>query len=353
VYPALAVIDELGEKAEILWVGSVGGMEASLVSRAGIAFEAVPASGLHGVSLRSLPGNLWQLMRGYFSAQKILKRYRPDVLFFTGGFVGVPVGLAGWRLPKVVCVPDIEPALALKVLSRIAQLITVPAEASRKFFSSKSKILVSGYPFRTALKDIDREQARASLGLTSELPVVLVFGGSKGAHSINSALWNNLEALLEEAEIIHITGERDRAEGLRAAEALPVNIAARYRVFEYLHEGMAAALAAADLVLSRAGASTLGEYPAFGLPSILVPYPYAWRYQKVNAGYLVDQGAARLLEDHALDQSITTTILELLGNREELNRMGAAARALARPDAAHTIAIELERLALGKGRGDG
>jgi UDP-N-acetylglucosamine--N-acetylmuramyl-(pentapeptide) pyrophosphoryl-undecaprenol N-acetylglucosamine transferase len=182
--------------------------------------------------------------------------------------------------------------------------------------------------------------------------VVLVTGGSKGAQSINRAVQAILPQLLAGHQVLHISGSTDRA-ALQAARAqLPADLAGRYHAFEFLHEDMGAALAAADLAVSRAGASTLGEYPCFGLPAVLVPYPYAWRYQKVNAAYLQDKGAACLLPDAEMPQKLLTLILDLTGTPRRLAEMRRAMQALAQPDAAGEIANLLRQLAQpGKERG--
>nr|NIO68936.1 UDP-N-acetylglucosamine--N-acetylmuramyl-(pentapeptide) pyrophosphoryl-undecaprenol N-acetylglucosamine transferase [Anaerolineae bacterium] len=144
--------------------------------------------------------------------------------------------------------------------------------------------------------------------------------------------------------IIHICGRLDAqwVEGRRAE--LPARLRARYKAYAYLHEEMAQALAAADLVVARAGAATLGEFPALGLPSILVPYPYAGRHQELNADYLVSHGAAVKMDNADLEKKLLPTVLELLGNEERLIQMGERARSLARPRAAQHIAQELRRL---------
>jgi UDP-N-acetylglucosamine--N-acetylmuramyl-(pentapeptide) pyrophosphoryl-undecaprenol N-acetylglucosamine transferase len=171
-----------------------------------------------------------------------------------------------------------------------------------------------------------------------------VLGGSKGARSINQAVLSNLRALLEKFEVIHLTGEADwqTVKGIR--EQLPVDIADRYHAVAYLHE-MGAALAAADLVVSRAGASCLGEYPLFALPAVLVPYPHAWRYQKVNADYLARRGAAIVLDDHRLNDDLLVTLTVLLENPNKLKAMRAAMFELSHPRAAEKIASALIQLA--------
>ncbi len=249
VYPALAVhsaLKVIHPELETLWVGGEGGMEARLVERASLPFKTIPAAGLHGVAWRQLPGNLKTLARGYFAAQKILAEFKPDVLFFTGGYLAVPMALAGRKIPSLLYVPDLEPGLALKALSYFATRITLTAEESRQFFPKRSNLIVTGYPTRRELGNWKKVVARKRFGLKSDLPVLLVFGGSKGARSINQAVLEQLPALLEQVEILHISGELDWPQVEVASETLSKEQAKRYHAYPYLHEDMGAALAAAD-----------------------------------------------------------------------------------------------------------
>jgi undecaprenyldiphospho-muramoylpentapeptide beta-N-acetylglucosaminyltransferase len=348
VYPALAVHDALTAQhanVKTLWVGGEGGMEARLVERANVPFKAIPAAGVHGVGLRQLPGNLLRLARGVFAARRILREFRPDVLFFTGGYVAVPMALAGMQIPTALYVPDIEPGLALKTLARFADRIAVTVEESFPFFNRRARLALTGYPTRPGLSTWTRDAARQALNLINPAPVLLIVGGSKGARSINNAVMANLSALLEVAEIIHITGELDWSAIEEKTKTLTSAQTARYHAYPYLHEEMGAAFSAADLAVSRAGASTLGEYPLFGLPAVLVPYPYAWRYQKVNAGYLTGRGAALLLEDVQLQEQLLPIVISLLTDPARLDSMRAAMRSLARPNAASQIGQLLFNLA--------
>ncbi len=345
VYPALAVHSALTSQprnVETLWVGSEGGMEAELVKRAGIPYRMIPAAGVHGVDLRALPGNLLQLTRGFVVSKRILHGFRPDVLFFTGGYVAVPMAFAGRRIPTLLYVPDIEPGLALRTLSRFADRINVTAPDSQRYFNKK--VIITGYPLRPDLSTWERYQARTALGLSSNKPTLLVFGGSQGARSLNRAVLAHLPALLELAEVVHISGQLDWDEIEEAEAGLKSAQKKRYHTFPYMHE-MGKALAAADLVVSRAGASTLGEFPFFELPAILVPYPYAWRYQKVNASYMAQRGAAVIVDDSRLQEELLDTIKVLLDNPGKRKSMQAAMRSLAKPEAAQTIANQLMELA--------
>ncbi len=349
MYPALAVVAALGERAEVLWVGGEGGMEAALVERAGIPFTSIPAAGIHGVGLRRAPGNAMQLMRGWRAARSLIQEFQPDVLFFTGGYVAVPVAFAGGDTRTACFVPDLEPALALQIISRRADIIAITTDESRKYYKQGKNIVVSGYPTRYDVENVNREDARKALDLQDGVPVILVFGGSRGARSINEALWNVLTEVLELAQVLHITGELDWPETAARQEKLPADLAHRYHPYAYLHEEMAFALAAADLAVSRAGAATMGEFPLFGLPAVLVPYPHAWRYQKTNAAYLEAEGAAVVLEDAALSEKLLPMLQGLLTDDVRLEAMSAASRLLARPDAAEIIANEIINLTQGPG----
>jgi len=345
VYPAETVLDALNlEKDEILWVGGRGGIEETLVTRRNIPFEAIPAAGVHGVGLTRLPGNIWKLLKGFFASARILRDFNPDVLLFTGGYVAFPMAVAALRRPSLLYVPDIEPGLALKALARFADRIALTTDTSTTYFPNQSKLTVTGYPTRADLKDWDKAKALDYFGFTPDLPTLVVTGGSKGARTINTALMKILPQLLEKMQVIHLTGHLDWEILDEQAQKLPGQLAKNYQAFPYLHE-MGAAFAAADLIVSRAGASTLGEYPLFGLPAILVPYPYAWRYQKVNASFLEDHGAAILLRDEEMDEKLMGLVLSLINNPERLAKMSQSMTSLATPEAAFKIAALINEMA--------
>ncbi len=320
-------------------------MEADLIAKAAIPFEAIPAAGVHGVGLRTLPGNIMQLIRGFFASRKIVRRFHPDVMLFTGGYVAPPMALAGMRIPSVLYVPDIEPGLALKTLARFADRIAVTAEDSRSYFPKHKGVVVTGYPTRREILSWDRQQAQKTLNLQSDLPTLLVFGGSKGARSINRAIFSVLPELLSEMQIVHITGKLNWSEIDQVCKGLTPEQGERFHPYPYLDDEMGAAFEAADLVLSRAGASSLGEFPLFGLPAILVPYPYAWRYQKVNAEYLAQQGAAVIVNDEELPKRIVPLVIDLMCDTGQLAGMRVAMQSLNKPDAALAIGMEIIKVA--------
>ncbi len=317
-------------------------------------FVSISAAPIRGRAPWTVVRNLVQTLAGVRQALREIEDFGPEAIFVTGGYVSVPVVVAGWlrRVPILIYLPDIEPGLAIRVLSRLAQRVAVSVEESQRYFPAH-KTTVTGYPVRSELlaqisksanQQIGKREARKALELEEGLKTLLVFGGSRGAHSINLALSKVLDRLLGVCQIIHICGRLDAqwVEGQRVE--LLAGLRARYRAYAYLHEEMAQVLAAADLVVARAGAATLGELPAFGLPGILVPYPYAGRHQELNADYLVSHGAAVKMDNADLEKKLLPTVVELLGNEELLIRMGEKARSLARPRAAQHIVSELRRL---------
>jgi UDP-N-acetylglucosamine--N-acetylmuramyl-(pentapeptide) pyrophosphoryl-undecaprenol N-acetylglucosamine transferase len=324
-------------------LGSAGGIEADLVQRSGVPFTAIPAGGLRGLAPWAVVWNLGRLVAGYVRAEGLIDEFRPDVVFATGGYVCVPVVLAGRRrgVPSLLYLPDIEPGMAIRFLARIVDRIAVSFEASRTYLPAH-KVVVTGYPVRPELLQADKTAARARLGLSPDVPVLLVFGGSHGARRINQAAAEVMADLASLAQVIHVTGTLDAA-WIQSRQAGTQ----RYRVYPYLHAEMADALASADLAVARAGAATLGEFPAVGLPGILVPYPYSGQHQWPNARYLADRGAAVIVPDAELTGArLLTEVRALLTDPGRLAAMSAAARRLAVPDAAVKIAAELRRLAL-------
>jgi len=325
---------------QALFVGEHEGMERQLAQRESVTFAAIEAGALHGVGARRAARSALRLTRGVVAAYRLVGAYRPDVVLLTGGFVGVPVSVAAWlrRAPSVVYLPDIEPGLALKAMARLAAKVATTTEASGAFIP-RARMVVTGYPVREAFLRATREEGRARFNLPADAIVLLVVGGSTGARSINRAVISNIGALLSapaaragSIRILHVTGNRDWPDMAAARDALAPDLRERYMAVPYLHEEMADAMAAADLVVCRSGASALGELPALGLPAVLVPYPHAWRYQRVNAQYLVERGAAVLLEDGRLndpDQGLVKVVASLLSDPARLSAMRAASRRLA------------------------
>jgi UDP-N-acetylglucosamine--N-acetylmuramyl-(pentapeptide) pyrophosphoryl-undecaprenol N-acetylglucosamine transferase len=355
----LAVAEAIHERrpgATLSFVGIVGGFERPLIEEAGVSFASyneVRAGPLHGVSFLRALASVVNLILGTFQALALIGRLKPQALLLTGGWVGLPVALAAWlrRIPILIYVPDIEPGLTIQMLKRFARRVAITVPESGVYFRPE-QVIVTGYPVRRELMraaQAGRPQAIQHFNLDPARKTLLVWGGSRGARTINYALLDILPDLLAAGiQIIHVTGTLDWPD--IEARTKSLDTGGHYHAYPYLHEDMALAFAAADLTVSRAGASILGEYPLFGLPSILVPYPFAWRYQKVNADYLASRGAAVFMEDGKMSQELLPAISDLMADDERRAKMASAVAALAKvggtdeTNGAWNVARELIRL---------
>jgi UDP-N-acetylglucosamine--N-acetylmuramyl-(pentapeptide) pyrophosphoryl-undecaprenol N-acetylglucosamine transferase len=320
-------------------------MDEQIVKPTGLRFEAVSAAPLRVSSILAAVRNGVTLLVGTIQAWFVLRRFKPDVVFATGGYASVPVGLAARarRRALVVYLPDVTPGWAVRLLSKVATRIATTAEPSLRLLPTK-KARAVGYPVRGEFWSAKRDDARQRLGLPRDRLVLLVTGASQGARSINRAVWGQLEHLLETCDVVHVTGRSGETEPPEHLEALPAEMRDAYHVFGFLDD-MPGAMAAADLAVMRSGASVLGELPAAGLPAILVPGVYAAGHnQRDNAQALEAEGAAVVLEDHDLNR-LSELVDELLADEPRRGRMTAAMRRLARPSAAKDIARMLEEVA--------
>lgn len=346
IYPALAAVAALQQaglqKDDFLWVGTRGEMEEQLVPRAGINLEMIGGGAIVSVPPHKMIMNGMKLTWSIGTASRLIHRFQPDVMLMTGGYVAAPVAIAArlYRVPLCIFLPDVEPGSSIRFALRFARKIACTADGSRAYVPPE-KMVVTGYPVRPALRAalrLSREEALSRFDLQPGRKTLFVFGGSRGARSINRALLAILPELLTEVQVIHISGTLTWPEVKAEARTLPAALRAWYRPYPYLHEDMGAAFRAADLAVARAGASMLGESPAFGLAAILVPLAWAWRYQKVNADFLTERGAAIQLTDEQLPDKLLPSILNLLHDSERLAQMRAAAGKLDKPQAATNLA---------------
>jgi UDP-N-acetylglucosamine--N-acetylmuramyl-(pentapeptide) pyrophosphoryl-undecaprenol N-acetylglucosamine transferase len=347
VYPGLAVARALAELApggELMYIGIRGRVDEEIVPGTGIPFRTVSAGPLRVGSPVSFVRNAFRLALGVAQSAAILLRFRPQVVFATGGYASVPVGIATriLRRPLVVYLPDVTPGWAVRLLSRLATRMTTTSEAALVHLPAR-KTTVVGYPVREEFWTVDRAAARTRMGLPGDARVLLVTGASLGARRINEALSAALPRLLPRCHVVHVTGPADEPEALKLRAQLSPEQRERYIVHGFLQD-MPLALLAADLVVSRAGASVLGELPAAGAPSVLVPGEYEGWSQAPNAEYLQAEGAAVMLRNDELKR-LGDVVLELLADHARLAAMSAAARRLARPEAARDLARVLLEVA--------
>ncbi len=346
MYPSLSVAVELQRDAEseFLYVGRVQGVERTLSERARIPYQAIEVGAIRGMNPITAASNLSRLFRAISHVREIIRDFQPHAIFATGGYVSAPVIWAGAieHIPSVLYLPDLEPGWAIRATARWATRIAVSFSEVTKFFS-RDRVVVTGYPVRSKFYTTERGKARERFQLDPNAHVVTIFGGSRGAQRINEAVAKNLDDLARLAQLVLITGTDDEKWMKDRVNAL--SLGSRVRVFGYLDEEFVDALAAADIVVSRAGAATLGEFPALGLPAILVPYPYAGKHQKQNAQFLVERGAALEIDNDDLADALVPTLKRLFDEPAELSKMRDASRKLAMPNAARNIAAVLKTIA--------
>nr|ALG05242.1 UDP-N-acetylglucosamine-N-acetylmuramyl- (pentapeptide) pyrophosphoryl-undecaprenol N- acetylglucosamine transferase [uncultured bacterium 5E7] len=341
MFPMLAVVQSARElpslEVEAFHLGSDAPVEQRILAAAGIPSRPLAVHGLRGSNPAALAWNALGLARAVRPALRVMAEFAPDVVFTTGGYASAPVVAAARlrRTPTLLFSADVAAGLAVRFEARLAQRIAVPvAEATAGLPAGRT--FVSGYPVRPGLASLPaKDAAKEALGFAADRPLLLCFGGSQGARTLNQAITAGLDSLLAATQVLHLAGALDAA-----------SMAARpgYRVEAFL-EDMPTALAAADLCVSRAGASTLGELPAAGVPAILVPYPYAGGHQQHNAEVLVRAGGAVLLPNDRAAEELVPLALSLLGDAQRLARMSAAMTELSRPSAARSLAEALLELA--------
>ncbi len=338
---------ENGSSLQVCYVGRVSHIEENLATRAGVPFHGIRTARLRGSRPWTLPYRLARVSWGTAQAIRLVDGFAPQVVLATGGYVCAPVIIAAWirGVPSLVHLPDLAPGLAIRALARFASRVAVSLPASRSFFAP-GKAVVTGYPVRPELFRADKLAARQRLGLAEREKTLLVFGGSQGSHSINVAVSEVLTELLAICQVVHISGEADEPWLRARRDRLPRELAGRYSLYAYLHEQMIDALAAADLVVGRAGAASTAEFPALALPSILIPYPYAGQHQELNADYMVKNGAAIKIGDADLRTGVLSrTVAGLFEDQEKLTSLAEAAYRLAKPQATQHIADLLREVA--------
>ncbi len=342
LFPGIAVAEEFLSRDsanEVLFVGTERGIETRAVPAAGYRLELISAAGIRGKGTISQLKGAAMMLYGYAQSRKVLKAFHPDLVLGVGGYASLPMVLAarGMQIPRFIHEQNAIPGMTNKLLARFADRVFITLDESARFFPQDTTML-TGNPLRRQILDM-AEQIRHD-GRTvdnGQRLRLFVFGGSQGAHAINTAMMAALPALADLAdrlEICHQTGENDctavgdayRASGMTAtAHPFIGDMAAEYRK--------------ADLIICRAGATTIAEVTACGKPCLFIPYPHAVDdHQRRNAEALLKNGAAEMLLERELSpQHLVETITGLAGNREKLNQLGSNARAVGRTDAGKVI----------------
>lgn len=341
IYPALALIREIQKEtddAEFLYIGTNNGLESKLVPRENIPFKSIHITGFKRKLSFDNVKTIYRFLKGVSDSKKILKEFKADVVIGTGGYVCGPVVYAAAKLkiPTIVHEQNSVPGLTNKFLSRYVNKIAVCFEEAEDYFP-KNKVVFTGNPRATEVLGKDGVQGRLSVGLRTAGPAVLIFGGSRGARPINEAVVKSLSDFGKKPyQVLYVTGDVHYEAVVKEAELVgsPENVIIK----PFIHN-MPEVLAGVDLVVSRAGATTLAELTSLGIPSILVPSPYVTNnHQEKNARSLSDHGAAELLLEKDLNsKSLVKHIDMILLDKEKLTSMKTKAKKMGVPDSAKRL----------------
>lgn len=355
VYPAVTIAKALKEKgAEVLFVGTRRGLEAKIVPREGFAIEYIDVDSFPRSLSWRLVRSLGTAFRGLRQAREIVRRFNPDVCVGTGGYVAGPAVLAAALMGKATVIQEqnAHPGFTNRILARFADKVALGYEAAAERLPARDKLVVTGNPVRPEIVETTREEGERRLGLTAGKRRVLIFGASQGAASINRAVVAGFDRFRSlDAEILFVTGEKGYPQVVQALEEagrrlepLPEGVReGNLRILPYVYD-MPAALASCDLVVGRAGALSIAEITARGLPSVLVPFPHAaGNHQEKNARVLEAAGAARVILDRDLTpERLAGAVSELLDDASSRERMAQASRKLGRPSAVWEIVALVE-----------
>ncbi|MBZ4687001.1 MAG: UDP-N-acetylglucosamine--N-acetylmuramyl-(pentapeptide) pyrophosphoryl-undecaprenol [Clostridia bacterium] len=354
IYPALAIGTLLKERypeTKILYVGTANGLEASIVPKEGIDFATVTVEGLprrlspKGVKV------LLKLLKGSWQSRQILRKFCPDIIVATGGYVCGPISYLAARqgVKLVLHEQNALPGLTNRLLSKKADLICTTFKESIQYFPQAKNVVLTGLPIRQQIIETSRDAGARALGIDPEKFIILVTGGSRGAKRLNDAMLEVIKYFTNKTHfhIIHITGNAGYEDFIRELKNHGIDHEAigNITIKPYLH-GMHYALACANVVVGRAGATFISEITAKGIPAILIPYPYAAEnHQHANAMSLVRNGAALIIKDDQLTgQKLLSTLKELLKNNDKLQEMKTKSKMLGKPDAGEKIVNLIESL---------
>ena len=348
VNPALAVaqtFEKYHPGCQVLFVGAEKGMEKRLVEQAGYPIRCVKVSTFERqLSWKIIRHNFKSVFKvpvGQWQASRILRQFKPDLVVGTGGYASFPAVREATRMgiPTAIHESNAFPGLTTRVLAKRVDLVMVGFPEAAEYYTHAKKVAVTGTPVRGAFFRLDRAQARRELRITDDKPLVVSFWGSQGARDMNLMTEDFVQRWVEEGRPFHYihSGGRDYETMAQHLKERGVSVTDQ-EVRPYI-DNMPTVMAAADLVICRAGASTLGELTAMGKPAVLVPSPYvAANHQFKNAKVLADRGAAELLEEkNCSGQSLYDTAVSLLANADKRRAMSRAMKELATPRAAEDI----------------
>ena len=356
INPGIAIANKIMEKepdSKIIFIGTTRGLENDLVPRAGYELKTIDAYGINRkINLDNIK-RLYKTTKSVGEAKKILKEFKPDVVIGTGGYICVSVGIAANRLkiPIVLHESNAFPGVAIKLLSKKAKAVLLGFEDAKTRLPKAKNVVVTGTPTKiksSKLTDEEKANLRSALMLKNELPLVLVFGGSQGARSINNAIIGIIENKLNKNYQIIWAAGKGNFENIKqqlAEKNMDIDNIENAKIMPYIYN-MQEVMETSDLVVSRSGAMTITEISNLAKPAIFIPFPFATEnHQEYNARVLEKVGAAKIILDKNLNyKNLNDTIELMVENKEQLKEMGKKAGKIANTNVEENIYNEIRNI---------
>ena len=351
INPAISIADYVKaheDNFEALFIGTRRGLETKLVPKAGYEIEYIDVEGFSRKNMIKNIGIGMKLMKAVNDCKRLIKRFKPDCIVCTGGYVSGPVVMAAGALgvPSLIHEQNVYPGLTVKGAERYVEYLALSFDETVNEMKNKEKCVVTGNPIRSEILEADYKTARARLGI--KRPFVLIFGGSLGADRINNTVIDILGRLSKEnkIELLFGTGDRNYDKIMAAVKEKGIELNKHIKVVPYINN-MADVMAAADLVVSRSGAITVSEIAALGRPSILIPSPNVVRnHQEQNAREFERSGAAALITEAELSPDVLyQKINEMINDKQGMKNMSNALQAMAKTDALERLYELVKKMA--------
>lgn len=342
VAPLLALAERIKEvkpRTEFLFIGTQRGLpEKEMINGYNFIFKSIYAGKLRRYFSWQNFLDTFRFKIGFFQSLFIIKKFKPDLIIGAGGYVSVPVVLAGWflRCRLFVIQQDILPTLSNKILAPFVQKIFISFKPSLKKFPKKKTTFVS-HPIRQMIFESNKGRAQETFKLKKEKPVLLILGGGTGATSLNNLIWQSLEEVTKFFQVVHLTGK----DKLKSKDWQP-GIREDYHAYEFLTKEIPDLFALADFIISRAGINVLAELAVLGKPTIVIPIPDS--HQEANAQYFQEKNAALVLSQKKLtSEKLVNEIKKLINNKEKQNQLSENIKKIVLRDAAEKITSEIIR----------
>lgn len=355
INPGIAIANKIMEKepdSKVIFIGTDRGMENDLVPRAGYELKKIDAYGINRkISLDNIK-RLYKTIKSVGQAKKILQEFKPDVVIGTGGYICVSVGQAANKLkiPIVLHESNAFPGVAVKLLSKKADKILLGFEDAKERLPKAKRVVVTGTPSKInekRLTALQRKELKQEMGLNLNMPIVLVFGGSQGAKSINEALLGIIENKLNTKYQIVWSAGKGNYESIKQellSKKIDIENIENTKILPYIYN-MQEVMEMADLIVSRSGAMTITEISELGKPAIFIPFPFATEnHQEYNAKVLEKVNAAKIILDKNLNYlKLNNTINEMIADKPKLIKMGENAYKVSKPEVENKIYEEIRK----------